>query len=190
MGMAFSKDLKDQIQIVDKSEYTPVNEFSFMDPFDSHTTNGLLFDGIYIPQEVVSIILSFIPPSELLKLTLVCKMWCNLIKSDIVWMSIYERTHQVKAKNLPWYVYYCYFTTNNFKNLMRNGNGEKKFQYWYIVKNMGDGFKIEDPPAGSEPLPKGIEDFNGYTSCFSTSYYECIKYQVCRYLHNKNYSHH
>ncbi|KAJ8939456.1 hypothetical protein NQ318_023082 [Aromia moschata] len=39
------------------------------------------------------------------------------------------------------------------------------------------GFELEDLPYGSEPLSLDVPDFNGCTSCFATSFYECKKIQ-------------
>ncbi|KAG5900532.1 F-box only protein 6 [Gonioctena quinquepunctata] len=58
-----------------------------------------------------------------------------------------------------------------------NGNGQEKYKHWKILNNFGDQFRIENPPIGSDPLPLGVPEFNGYTSCFATSYYECTKVQ-------------
>lgn len=155
-----------------------VNEFKFMSPFVDDSPNGLHFNNIYLPEEVICDILSYIPPQEILKLTLVCKKWCNIIKSQIFWMKIYNRHYPKKAKKLPWYVYYCYFTTDNFLNLLKNGNGQDRYNHWKIIKNYGNKFKIENVPCGSDPLPSGVPEFNGCTSCFATSYQSCNKIQV------------
>lgn len=174
-------------------EFVPVNKFEFMEPFEEDSTNGLCFSNIYLPEEIVADILSYMPPKNLLKLTQVCKKWCNIIKSENFWMNIYNKRHPTKAKKLPWYVFYCYFTTNNFENLLKNGNGQEQFKHWKIIKNFGDEFRIENPPCGSDPLPTGVPEFNGHTSCFSTSFYECNKIQeiliadkrLLRYILNK-----
>ncbi|KAJ8932896.1 hypothetical protein NQ314_014377 [Rhamnusium bicolor] len=176
-----------------KGEFTPVYQFKFLEPFDEDSTNGLCLNNVYLPEEIIENILSYVPPTNLLGLTLVCKRWCNIIKSENFWMSIYNRRHPDKAKKLPWYVFYSYFTTDNFHNILRNGNGQEQYKYWTIVKNYGDEFKIENPPIGSEPLPPDVPDFNGRTSCFATSYQDCSKIQeislrnkrLLRYILNK-----
>ncbi|KAJ8922010.1 hypothetical protein NQ315_008649 [Exocentrus adspersus] len=160
------------------TNYTPVKEFQFMEPFEEVSTNGLCLNNIYLPEEVVADILSYIPLDNVLNLTLVCKKWCNIIKSENFWRDVYNRKrYPHKAKKLPWYVFYSYFTTNNFDNLIKNGNGEEQYKHWKILKNFGDEFKIEDPPAGANPLPAGVPEFHGHTSCFATSFYECSKIQ-------------
>ncbi|RZC35562.1 FBA and/or F-box-like domain containing protein [Asbolus verrucosus] len=155
-----------------------VETFKFHDSFIEDTSNGLYFNNFYLPEEVVLIILSYIDPKEVLKASLVCKKWCNLIKSDPFWFAIYSRVHKKKPKKLPWYVYYCLFASNYFdQNLIKNGNGQDKYEHWRIVQNGGDGFAIEDSPIGADPLSLDIPEFNGRTSCFATSYFECNKLQ-------------
>lgn len=158
-----------------------INEFEFLENFDlseDTSANGMIFNGIYVPEEILSLIISLIPPPDILQLSLVCKYWCNLIKSESFWKRLFDKKHKSETKNLPWYVYYCYLTTDNFINLLKNGNGELKFEHWNVVRSFDNGFKIENPPQVSDPLPKGIPEFNGKTSCFSTSHFECVKYQV------------
>lgn len=159
-------------------DYTSVEEFAFHGIFEEDSTNGFCFNNVYIPEEIILNIFSYVPSKDILQLTLVCKKWCNIIKSNSFWINKYNSYYHNKAKNLPWYVYYSYFTTNNYTNLIRNGNGQQQFEHWKIVKNYGDKFKIEDPPVGADPLPANVPEFNGHTSCFVTSFYECNKYQV------------
>nr|XP_023022304.1 F-box only protein 6-like [Leptinotarsa decemlineata] len=154
-----------------------IAEFEFHGSFEVETLNGLYLNDIYIPEELILNILSYVPAKDMLALTLVCKKWCNIIKSESLWMDIYNRTHSRKAKNIPWYVYYCYFTTDNFSNLIKNGNGQEGFKHWKIIKNYGDEFKIENPPMGCDPLPSDVPEFYGQTGCFATSFHECFKIQ-------------
>lgn len=157
--------------------YTTVDNFEFHGIFEHETLNGSNFCNHYLPEEIIFHILSYIPPNQVLNLTLVCKKWCNIIKSHHFWMYLYNE-HLDKAKLLPWYIYYSFFTTKNYSNLLKNTNGEERFKFWKIIKNFGDEFQIEDPPLGADPLPSNVKDFNGHTSCFATSFYECNKIQV------------
>lgn len=164
--------------IEDEKNYIPVDEFEFHSALEVDSPNGLCFNNCYLPEEIVLNILSYVPPANLLNLTLVCKNWCNIIKSDHFWMHLYNRYYSNKAKQLPWYVYYSFFTTKSYENLLRNRNGEDGFKHWLIMKNFGDEFRIEDPPSGADPLPADVKDFSGKTSCFATSFFECNKIQV------------
>lgn len=155
-----------------------IDSFQFHHPFQEKTSNGLYLNNHYIPEELIVLILSYLKPNQLLHLTLVCKRWCNIIKSDRFWMYLYNINNQKKAKHLPWYVYYSYFVTDNFHNLLKNTSGERRFEYWKIIHNYGDKFSIESIPVGSDPLPCDIRDFNQRTSCFVTSGVNNYKVQV------------
>lgn len=152
--------------------------FKFHSAFEENSSNGLLLNTHYIPEEVIVDILSYLEPKPLLHLTLVCKKWCNIIKSDHFWFCFYNKRYPNKAKPLPWYVYYSYFTTNNFINLLQNTSGKRKYAHWKILNNDGDKFKVESIPLGSDPLPCDIKDFNRKKRCIATSYGRCRKIQV------------
>ncbi|XP_057671149.1 F-box only protein 6-like [Diorhabda carinulata] len=180
-----------------RDEKMRVDDFKFHDAFEEDSNNGLILNDHYIPEEILIKILSFVPPKELLTLALVCKKWCNIIKSEMLWIDIYKRENPHPTKWLPWYVYYVYCTTNAFKNMLQNGNGNDQYRHWKIMRNFGDQFVIEKEPQGSEPLPSNVPDFNGHKSCFATSYYECTKLQeikledrrLLRYIMNKHKPH-
>lgn len=145
--------------------------------FDDNTTNGFYFNGIYVPEEILSLILNYVD-DDILKYTLVCKSWFNIIKSFSFWAQKYEKRYGKKAKKLPWYIYYTLMHTNFFDtNLLKNNCGEKGYEHWEIMQNYGDEFRIEKPPCGADKLPDS-EDFNDKQSCFATSYYECSKMQT------------
>ncbi|XP_063908730.1 F-box only protein 6-like isoform X2 [Zophobas morio] len=141
-----------------KKEYEPVETFKFLQSFTEETNNGLYLNYVYFPEEVITMILSYVDPTELLHVSEVCKKWCNIIKSDTFWANIYQRKCGKKPKKLP-----C----------------------WTIVVNYGDQFRIEDPPCGADPLPIDVPEFNGRTSCFATSYYECNKLQEISLENNR-----
>ncbi|XP_066156177.1 F-box only protein 6-like [Euwallacea fornicatus] len=151
----------------------------FLGQFDiqGDTLNGLVLNGSYIPQEILITIFTYLTPSDILQCSLVCKNWHNIGKSNALWHDIYNnKEYPKKAKKLPWYVFYCFYATDNFKNLIKNGNGQEGFDHWYIAANEGDKFIVENVPCGSCPLPEEPEFF-GYTSCFASSYGKCAKYQ-------------
>ncbi|CAH0552975.1 unnamed protein product [Brassicogethes aeneus] len=160
--------------MVDK--FDSVRDFKFMDAFSVQEAIGLCFNDIYIPEEILFKILSFLEPKLLLKYSQVCKKWCNVIKSDIFWKDMFRLNSDENPGNFPWYVYYCYLTTKNFNNLLKNGNGAKEFKHWKIKHNGGDKIDIEKPPIGSKPLPDEPE-FVKDKSCFVTSYQKGSKYQ-------------
>lgn len=145
--------------------------------FECPDNNGFYFNGTYVPEEIVNLILSHVE-GDVLNCALVCKSWHNIVKSFGFWARKYERKFGKKAKKFPWYVYYCLFNTDFFDEYrLKNNCGELDFEHWKILKNYGDEFRVENPPAGADELPSNVKDFNGHTSCFATSYYECCKEQ-------------
>lgn len=162
----------------DMNSFTPVSDFKFHCAFEVESTNGLCLNNYYIPEEIIWNILCYVPPKQLLNSALVCKKWCNIIKSDHFWMILYSKHYLNKVKHFPWYVYYSFFTTKNYDNLLKNTHGQNGYKHWTLVKNFGDEFQIENPPIGADPLPANIQDFGGHTGCFATSFYECNKIQV------------
>lgn len=161
-------------------------KYEFHGPFREEGTNGLYFNSIYLPEEVVTVILSYINPNDMLRASLVCKRWCNIIKSTRFWVGIYERKHKRQPEKLPWYVFYCYISQNLLDhNLLKNGNGQDGYTFWEILQNGGNGFKIEQTPCGADLLPQGVPEFDGHTSCFATSFERCIKRQEICLLKNK-----
>lgn len=149
-------------------------------------TNGLVFNDIPLPEEIIMLILSYVDTKTLLSCKLVCKEWKTLICSTHFWRIKLKHVNKTTKKHLPWYVYYSYFASNLFdRNLIQNGNAEKDFKNWKIVANGGDAWKKEPVPAGADLLPENVPDFNGETSCFATSYITCAKYQKINLRKNK-----
>lgn len=149
-------------------------------------TNGLCLSNVYIPEEVLLHILAYVDPKEILKYSLVCHTWNKLIKSYALWSIIYKRKYNRKPKKLPWYLYYCHLSTNYFDtNLLRNGNGQDKFENWKIKRDGGDKCIIENPPVGADPLPLDVPEFYNKTSCFATSYDTCYKVQPVNFGNSK-----
>lgn len=167
-------------------DFTPEFLNGEKDFIDFSDDNGLSLNNIYLPQEVLLHLLSFIEPKKLLQYCRVCRTWNKLIKSYSLWSIIYKRKYNNKPKKLPWYVYYCFFTSNYFhKNLLQNCNGEHRFTNWQMTSNGGGGFIIEAVPMGSDPLPTDVPEFNGKSSCFATSYGRCSKNQRIHLDQNK-----
>lgn len=157
-----------------------LSDFSFKDEINANE-NGLCLKNYYLPDEVVMYLLTFADGKDILNLSLVCKRWYVFVRSRTFWCVKYEREYRKKAKNLPWFVYYTLFATNFFDtNLLKNNCGKEGFNHWKINKNYGDAFKIEKVPFGCKPLPD-VKDFDGYNSCFVTSYYECNKEQIIKF---------
>ena len=99
--------------------------------FSVYDDNGCIFlEKYYFPEEVLSIILSYVQPKDLVfTCRNVCKIWCNLIDSQ-VWRILFTRKNLSlnKIQELPWFVCYWMVNKNPFnRNLIKNGCGQGKF---------------------------------------------------------------
>jgi hypothetical protein len=56
-------------------------------------------------------------------------------------------------------------------------NVADKLKSWKILENGGNQWRVENPPAGADPVPED-PDLEGSTSCFATSFGPCAKRQV------------
>ncbi|KAB0802214.1 hypothetical protein PPYR_04400 [Photinus pyralis] len=149
-------------------------EYAYM-----NTSNGLYLNCTYFPEEVMTVILSHITATHLLKCRIVCRKWNEIIKSHSLWSYIYERNYHTKAtKRLPWYLYFCLFSTNYFNvNLLKNGNGEEGLSHWKLKVWEGDNY-VEQVPICANPLPRNVQEFHGNESCLVTSYFSGFKSQL------------
>nr|AEE62816.1 unknown [Dendroctonus ponderosae] len=156
-------------------------DIKFLEEFEldkREELNGLILNELYLPKELLLEILSNLSSQDVIKCSLVCKTWFNLTRSTALWKSIYFKQEQrKKVRNLPWYVFYCHLSSDYFRNVIKNGNGELHFKHWQILQNKGDKFGVEKVPTGCDLLPADIPEFHGKTSCFVTSYEYCSKYQ-------------
>lgn len=149
------------------------------------SSNGLYLKNIYIPEEIVLYILSFVDPRILLGYSLVCRKWNKLVKSYSLWATIYERKYKCKTKRLPWYLYCCFLSTSYFDtNLLTNGNGQDGMSNWQCKMWEGDRY-IEETPVGSDPLPENVPEFYNQRSCFVTSYFAGYKAQIIKFGKSK-----
>lgn len=112
-------------------EYIPISLRDVDFPVDDD--NGLVLSGHFLPEEVLMHMLSFVPAKNILQCSEVCKMWHNVSKSNLLWHVKYRREYRKKPKRVPWYVYYCLFTTDYFdKNLLVNTNGQQGMEHWTV----------------------------------------------------------
>lgn len=144
---------------------------------------------IYLPQEVMANILSFVDPHTLVfSCRLVCKRWKEIVEGSDMWRTklFRENREALKINNVmsrgqlvhPWYMYYAFCKHNAFgKNLLKNTCGEDKLQHWTLLENGGDKWRVEDIPQGSDPLPQELQK-EGFHCCFATSYMWCVKVQT------------
>lgn len=144
---------------------------------------------IYLPEEVLINILSFVDPHSLVfSCRLVCKYWKEIVEGSDLWRTKLFREHKnaLKINNItsrgqlvhPWYMYYALCKYNAFgKNLLKNTCGKDKLTQWTILENGGDKWKIEDVPVGCDPVPQELQQ-EGFQSCFATSFMWCVKRQI------------
>ncbi|CAL1297687.1 unnamed protein product [Larinioides sclopetarius] len=138
------------------------------------------FVNFSIPNDLLIDILSYVPANDLIKnCRLVCKDWKSIIDGHSVWKLKCKREKKnipsVTLQNIPIHYYEkIYFHNPYGRNLIQNPCGEEALSKWMITLNRGDGFAIENPPAGADPVPQQV----GSQSCFATTYYPCMKYQL------------
>ncbi|XP_044744864.1 F-box only protein 6-like [Coccinella septempunctata] len=177
MGSMYSYDsYKNSNMNSNQSDMIEALDFNFP---DDDLENGLYLSNIYLPEEIIIHILSFVSIRDILKLRLVCKKWYNLLKTHSLWSTIFLRIGRKSPRQLPWYV--CYKCLDNSildKNLLKNNCGQEKFKHWIILEDGGHRMKVEETPIGSDPIPNDIPDFNGAKSCFVTSFTSGTKVQM------------
>lgn len=92
--------------------------------------NGrILFEKYYVPEEVLSLILSYVPPKDLVfTCRSVCKYWCNVVDNQ-VWRILFRKVSMtVQVRELPWFVCYWIILKNPFgRNLVKNSCGQGIF---------------------------------------------------------------
>ncbi|XP_062587269.1 F-box only protein 6-like [Saccostrea cucullata] len=144
-------------------------------------TRHSIMDLSEVPDTVLLHVLSFVNEKDLLlRCSLVCKTWKQLIDSQTLWKTKCERAGYYSSKWLPFPPddFKKYFFQNPYKrNLIQNPRALDKFNHWKIVKNGGDRFVVENKPSGSHPLEK-FTDIKGPYKCWVTSYGMCEKHQT------------
>ncbi|KAG8182280.1 hypothetical protein JTE90_029352 [Oedothorax gibbosus] len=131
--------------------------------------------------DVLVHILSFMSVEDLIfNCRFVCKEWKEIIDGNGLWKIKCKRENRcipsAILNPIPQHYYRKIYIFNPFgRNLVYNPCGKDQFDGWMLRSiDDGDGFKVEDPPQGSDPVPKEV----GSQSCFVTSYEWCIKCQL------------
>lgn len=146
--------------------------------------NGLIFNGVMLPEEIITLILSYVDFKSVVACRLVCVKWDEFIRSKHFWSCRLSRINKTTRNHLSWYVYYAVEAGTVFDlNLLENTHGQEKMKYWKVRRNGGDGWAIENPPQGALPLPE-IPEFKGQQGCFATSFQVCSKSQFIRLRKN------
>uniref|UniRef100_A0A8D9BIF8 F-box only protein 6 n=1 Tax=Cacopsylla melanoneura TaxID=428564 RepID=A0A8D9BIF8_9HEMI len=174
-----------------KSYFFPRPDNSMIDP-----NNGSKFQNIYIPDEVLEVLLSHVETRTLLACRRVCKKWQSLIETQVLKIKAQQAgfTHgmDTETKNsTPWMTWYMMLSpTSPFNcNLVKNPCGHNKLGDWSIIASGGDGWKREEGPTGfggdNSHLPYENKMRNYWQPkekpeefCFVTSYGVCAKQQI------------
>lgn len=133
-----------------------------------------------ISEDVLIHILSFLPPSDLLKsCSRVCRQWKQLIDGHTIWKRKCQRDGKTipkyNFKTIPEHFYRNIYVNNPYgRNLLRNPCGAESMASWTITASDGDGWTVESEPQGADPVPPEA----GGVSCFATSYMLCEKHQT------------
>ncbi|GFS29567.1 hypothetical protein NPIL_227841 [Nephila pilipes] len=139
---------------------------------------------ISIIDESLIDILSFVPADNLIKnCRLVCKDWKDIIDGHSIWKIKCKREKKcipaISFETLPSDYYKKIYLWNPYgRNLIQNPYGEEGLEKWTITRNGGDGFLVENPPAGADPVPPEV----GSQCCFATACMPCVKFQVVNLL--------
>lgn len=117
---------------------------AFASRSDEEDLNGLIFKSHFLPEEIVSYILSYVPLKSLIECRRVCKTWKYIIDEN-VWKILTRSANKLQsfskisygermALNLPSYVYYAIFTKDPFeRNLVRNNCGQGNVTMHYEI---------------------------------------------------------
>lgn len=126
-----------------------------------------------VPLEILEEIYHNLPCEEVVRhCRLVCKQWKEVADSESLWRERCRREGYLPRNSSvapnDWREFY--FLCKKRRNLLRNTKAEEKFNYWQIVSNGGDRWKIEAPMAQhpNEAVKK----------IFVTSYGMCLKLQL------------
>lgn len=105
----------------------PKQEFPVRDLFEISDINGyVLFSDLEVNDDVLTMILSHLPPKVLLNFRLVCKNWCNLIDSEVwrVKLVLAGLGNNSRIRALNWhYLYMILDKTVIDRNLVKNPHG-------------------------------------------------------------------
>ncbi|XP_071855357.1 F-box only protein 6-like [Apostichopus japonicus] len=139
---------------------------------------------VNIPEEIVIVILSFLPVKDLEKCARVSPLFGTLVNSSSLWKLKCEREGKyVKKIMAPCYPsdWRKFYLKEPFsRNLIKNPSGNDNFKHWKKLQDGGDKWLVEkDKGAGSgEKPPELLAIADGKPCNFATSYGWCCKCQV------------
>lgn len=105
----------------------PKKQFPVRDLFEIDDINGyVLFAGLEVNDDVLTMILSHLSPKDLLCCRLVCKNWCNLIDSEVwkVKLAASGLGSNLKIRALNWHYLFMILDRKIIdRNLIKNPYG-------------------------------------------------------------------
>eukprot|EP00058_Branchiostoma_floridae_P020353 XP_002605843.1 hypothetical protein BRAFLDRAFT_123802 [Branchiostoma floridae] len=148
------------------------------DPQGSHETDELSYEGFDIslaPEEVLLLVLSFLPAKELVQSArLVCKDWRDTVDRPTIWRKKCLREGRfvvgvMGPQPSDWRDFY--FKNPYRRNLVKNSCGDDGMRHWEVLENGGQGWKVERF-VGCKAFPNPAVRDN-----FVTSYGWCSRQQ-------------
>ncbi|XP_022104226.1 F-box only protein 6-like [Acanthaster planci] len=137
-----------------------------------------------IPHEVLTAVLSFVPPNWLLNCALVCRAWRDVVQSQGLWRKMCQRTgrfiEKYMAPHYPEDWREFYFKCPYSRNLIKNPSGKDGLEAgWIITSNGGHGWLVETSSGGSGVKPERLLAISeGFPHHFVTSYEWCVRHQL------------
>lgn len=149
--------------------------------FDTTCDSSDEFPILRLPRSIIMHVLSFLRPNDLLRgCRNTCQLFRDLVDSHALWKAKCERDNKTvpnfRFDTLPDRYYQAIYKHDPYGvNLLKNpsgSTGKGKFAHWRIISSGGDGWRVECPPKGADPVPIDNQ------CCFGTSYYKCSKQQT------------
>ncbi|KAI8505037.1 glycoprotein catabolic process [Branchiostoma belcheri] len=125
------------------------------------------FDIALVPEEVLVLVLSFLPGKELVRnARLVCKGWKDTVDRPTIWRKKCLRegrfvVGQMGPQPTDWRTFY--FKNPYRRNLVKNPSGEEGMRHWNVLENGGEGWKVEKF-VGCKAFPNPAVQSNFVTS--------------------------
>lgn len=148
---------------------------------DTEATLGIDFN--VTPDDILGEVLKWVPAKDIVKSCVcVCRQWHDVINTQTFWKTkcILDLSYSEEVLNVLRVDDFrrLYFNNPYNRNLIVNPDASKGFNYWNVVWNGGDRWKVE--------VPTGCDSLSDYTEdpsmrdikCWVTSYYSCAKEQV------------
>ncbi|XP_030041832.1 F-box only protein 44 isoform X1 [Microcaecilia unicolor] len=130
-----------------------------------------------LPDDVMVEVLSLVPAPQLIhSCRFVCILWKNIVDLPTLWKRKSQKEgfvpKECKKNPCDWKAFY--FISKRKKNLLKNPCANEGLDSWEILKNGGDGWRIETIPGD---YGRAFHDLQ-IQKYFVTSYGQCKKSQI------------